>query len=54
MACLFPVTYPVYLLNRNKLRTIQGSNTYYWITVVLGALVILLLLGAIFARLGRG
>jgi hypothetical protein len=54
MACLFPVTYPVYLLNRNKLRTIQGTNAYYWITVVLGALVILLLLGTIFARLGRG
>src|SRR5579862_7466418 len=54
MACLFPVTYPVYLLNRNKLRTTQGTNAYYWITVVLGALVILLLLGSIFARLGRG
>ena len=38
MACLFPVTYPVYLLNRNKLRTIQGTNAYYWTTVVLAPL----------------
>jgi hypothetical protein len=29
MACLFPITYPVYLLNRNKLRTFQGTNAYY-------------------------
>ena len=44
MALLFIVTYPAYLLNRNKLRTIRSSDAYYWATVVLGALVIVLLL----------
>jgi hypothetical protein len=43
MALLFIVTYPVYLLNRTKLRTINGTNVFYWITVVLGGLVIYLL-----------
>lgn len=40
MALLFIVAYPTYLLNRNKLRTIEGTNVFYWATVVLGALVI--------------
>ena len=44
MALLFIVTYPVYLLQRNKLRTIQGTNAFYWATVVVGAIVIVLLL----------
>ena len=52
MTALFPITYPVYLLNRNKLRTINGTNAYYWIAVALGALVILLLATSIFARFG--
>jgi hypothetical protein len=43
MPLLFIVTYPVYLLNRNKLRTIQATNAYYRATVVLGAIVIFLL-----------
>ena len=43
MALLFIVAYPAYLLNRNKLRTIQGTNAYYWATVVVGAIVIVLL-----------
>jgi hypothetical protein len=40
MVMLLFVTYPAYLLNRNKLRTIHGTNAYYWATVVLGAIVI--------------
>jgi hypothetical protein len=42
MALLLIVTYPAYLLKRNKLRTIQGTNVFYWATVVLGAIVIVL------------
>ena len=48
MALLFIVAYPAYLLNRNKLRTIHGSNAFYWATVVLGAIVIILLLVNVF------
>jgi hypothetical protein len=52
MAALFPITYPMYLLNRNKLRTIHGTDAYYWIAVALGVLVILLLVASILARFG--
>jgi hypothetical protein len=48
MALLFIVAYPAYLLNRNKLRTIHGSNAFYWATVVIGAIVILLLIANVF------
>ena len=51
MAGLFPVAYPVYLLNRNKLRTVHDTNVYFWITAIFGALVILMLLAGIFVRL---
>jgi hypothetical protein len=44
MSVLFIVGYPAYLLNRNKLRTIKGTNGFYWATVVMGALVLLGLL----------
>ena len=44
MALLFIVTYPTYILNRNRLRTIQGTNAFYWATIVLGAIAIVLLL----------
>jgi energy-coupling factor transporter transmembrane protein EcfT len=39
---LFIVGYPVYLLNRNKLRTRQAGNGYFIATVVLGILLIAL------------
>ena len=39
---LFIVGYPVYLLNRNKLRTRQAGNGYFIATVVLGVVVIVL------------
>ena len=51
MALLFIVTYPVYLLNRGKLRTVHGTNVFYWITVVLGAIVICFLVLTAVARL---
>ena len=37
---LFVVGYPVYLLNRNKLRTRQSGNGYFIATVVLGVILI--------------
>lgn len=39
---LFIVGYPVYLLNRNKLRTLQAGNGYFIATIVLGAVLIAL------------
>lgn len=39
---LFVVGYPVYLLNRNKLRTRQSGNGYFMATIVLGVVLITL------------
>jgi hypothetical protein len=41
MPVLFFVTYPAYLGNRNKLRTIQGTNSFYWATIILGQIAII-------------
>ena len=41
MALLFIVAYPAYLINRNKLKTQQGGNTYFIATIVLGAIVVI-------------
>jgi hypothetical protein len=43
MALLFIVAYPAYVLNRNKLRTIQGSNGYFWALTIFGAFVVVFL-----------
>jgi hypothetical protein len=43
MALLFIVAYPTYLLNRNKLRTVNAGNGYFIATIVFGAVVIVLL-----------
>jgi len=40
MVLVFIVVYPVYLLNRNKLRTIQAGNCFFIATIVLGAMLI--------------
>jgi len=40
MVLVFIVVYPVYLLNRNKLRTIQAGNGFFIATIVLGAMLI--------------
>ena len=42
MGLLFIVAYPTYLLNRNKLRTLEGHKDLYWAVVLLGAIAILL------------
>ena len=54
MALLFIVAYPAYLLNRNELRTKQSTNVFFWATVVLGAVVIILSVLKIVARFGFG
>jgi len=54
MALLSLVAYPAYLLNRKRLRTIHATNIYYWATVIIGAIILILftlnLLGAIATR----
>jgi tripartite-type tricarboxylate transporter receptor subunit TctC len=37
MSLFLTVAYPIYVLNRNKLRTRQDTNAFFWATVVLGA-----------------
>jgi hypothetical protein len=50
MALLLVVGYPTYVLNRNKLRRIQGTNDFYWSVIVLGGLAIVVLVLGIAAR----
>ena len=38
MALLLIVAYPAYVLNRDKLRTIHGTNAYFWAMTIVGAL----------------
>jgi hypothetical protein len=45
MAFLFIVTFPTYLLHRSELRTIQGDNRFYWALVVVGAALLVTLVG---------
>jgi hypothetical protein len=45
MAFLFIVAFPVYLLHRTELRTIQGTNRFYWGLVVVGAVLVIALVG---------
>ena len=52
MALFFIVAYPVYLLNRNKLRTIQAGNGFFIATIVLGAVVIVFTIVSILAMSG--
>jgi hypothetical protein len=40
MALLLIVAYPAYVLNRNQLRTIHGTNAYFWAMTIVGALVL--------------
>jgi hypothetical protein len=44
IALLFVIAYPAYLLNRNKLRTVRGSNGYFWALNLVGAIVIALII----------
>jgi hypothetical protein len=49
MALLFIVAYPAYILNRNKLRTVHGTNAYFWALTAVGAVVVVLMAINIFA-----
>lgn len=51
MALLFIVAYPAYLLNRNNLRTKEGTNAFFWATVVLGGIVLVLFVLNIVGRI---
>jgi hypothetical protein len=44
IALLFVIAYPAYLLNRSKLRTVRGSNGYFWALNVVGVIVIALII----------
>jgi hypothetical protein len=44
MALLFVFAFPAYVFNRNKLRTVRGSNAYFWALMVVGTLVIALVI----------
>ena len=55
MALLFIVGYPLYLINRNKLRTRQGGNAFFMATIILGAIgIVLIVLNFIAAGTGTG
>jgi hypothetical protein len=47
MAGLFVVAFPAYLFNRNKLRTIHGTNAYYWAAVAVGAVGVIAIVAAL-------
>lgn len=51
MSGLFVVAYPAYLINRNRMRTIQAGNGFYVATTILGALFIALITIAIIGGL---
>jgi hypothetical protein len=43
MALLFIVAWPAYVLNRDKLRTVRGTDAYFWAYTVVGVVVVALL-----------
>jgi hypothetical protein len=47
MAFLFIVAFPAYLLHRTELRTIQGTNRFYWALIIVGAVLVIALFGNI-------
>ena len=51
MAILPLVTYPTYLISRNKLRTKQAGNGFLIAAIVLGAIVLLLFIDFIYWNL---
>jgi hypothetical protein len=52
MAVLLIAAYPLYLLNRNKLRTRHAGNGFFIAIIVLGGLAIALLILNILMRMG--
>ena len=47
MAFIFVVAFPVYVLHRRELRTIQGTNGFYWALVIVGATLIIAFIGGL-------
>jgi hypothetical protein len=45
MAIIFVVAFPVYLLHRRELRTIQATNGFYWALVTVGAALVIAFVG---------
>jgi hypothetical protein len=45
MAFLFIVAFPAYLLHRSELRTIHGTNRFFWGLVFVGAALVIALVG---------
>jgi hypothetical protein len=55
MPMLFIAAYPLYLINRNKLRTKNSGNGFFVATIVIGAILFLLsMVGAFMVRKGVG
>lgn len=52
MVLLFIVAYPTYLINRNKLRTLQVSNGYFVAVVIVGAVNLALTILSILVQRG--
>ena len=47
MAFIFVVAFPVYLLHRKELRTIQATNGFYWALVAVGTVSIISFVGGL-------
>lgn len=47
MALIFIVAFPVYLLHRTELRTIQATNGFYYALVAVGAILIISTAGSL-------
>lgn len=47
MAFIFVVAFPVYVLHRRELRTIQSTNAFYWALVTVGATLIVTFVGTL-------
>ncbi len=45
------VVYPLYLINRNKLKTKEGGNTFYILIIILGGICIILTIIFILSKL---
>lgn len=52
MLGLLLIAYPLYIINRNKLKTKKGSLAFFVITILSGALPIVLTISIILSRLG--
>lgn len=42
MSLLLIVAYPTYLISRNRLRTIEGTNGFFIATIIIGSLILVM------------